>query len=185
MRNRVLLAFLALAASRAEAMEYVKVTAVPGIVEIAFEAPKEWSRSLEPAGEAGDSWKVELQNPDNMFVRINIRKYVLSAKRKGYPVLTVKKYIARLKALQGAKLSSKTKQKTPFLELTRFNVAGDWIQASGAIPPRVTTSEAYFKSGGFLYTVNLSSPEDDQAFYLPVLEHVLKTLHIPKENTAP
>ena len=174
------LALGAASCSRRETVEYIRVKPVKGIIEITFEAPKSWARSLSQTGKADSSWAVELSHPENRFATIGIQKFTTDPKRTGFPVLTAEAFLERLKQLPKTTVGPEEPRKTPHLSLRSFPYEGDYIQVSGGAgkAPHMKGIDACFEAGGFLYTVSYAVPAEDFAIYLPIFEHLLETLEL-------
>ena len=158
---------------------YEKVNSIPNVVEISFEAPKEWSRHLDPAGSAKDSWAIEILHPQNRLIRIDIKKYAEDPSLKGYPLSTASRLLGDARELRNAQVSEPRACGGKTLAMRCFTVTADYIEASGgARAPRMKDSYAYFESGGFLYVVDYAAPERDHETALPVFRRMLETLEL-------
>lgn len=158
---------------------YERIRAIPGKVEISFEAPRDWGKYLNKAGSAQDSWAVEVLPKDQLLVRIDIKKFTPDPKRAGYPVLTAERLMQDTKALKNAVVGPVTSVDANGLRMNRFSDTADYVETSGnAKSPHMKDTTAYFENNGFLYVVSLSAPETDHDKYLPVFEHLLSSLEL-------
>jgi hypothetical protein len=182
MRALAAVLLLASACARKAEVEYVQMKPVKDLVEIAFEAPKDWDRNIEKAGDARSSWAVTLVQPGNRLVNIDIKKYALSPKTKGFPVLSVQEMLDQVKALPKTTVGPVETATTPHLgKVNRFTFEGDWLQVSGApgaTAPAMKGVDVFFEKGGFLYVVDYAVPADEFDKNRPVFEHVLETLEV-------
>lgn len=174
-------AFLALAACGrpGKELKYERVRAVPGVAEISFEAPVrdgDWGRYLSPKEGAGN-WQVEVLHLSERLVRVDISKYSLLSGVKGYEHLTAESLLKRDAGLPKTRLGKVKDFKSERLKFLRYAGEGYWVEASGGLKPqRMKMDTAFFETGGFLYVISYTAPEELFKAYLPVYERILNTL---------
>jgi hypothetical protein len=184
----VLTALICLAgcAQKEKPPEYTRVRAIPGTVEISFDAPDsaDWGRYLTPKPGVKGNWEIEILHLTERLVRIDIRKYSARPGVGGYEYLTPEALIDRSKNLPNTSVGSVKKFKTKRLEFKRFAESGDWVETSGGGPkaPHMRGYTAFFEAKGFLYVISYSAPEDRFKVYLPIFEHLVNTLEMEPDG---